>query len=314
MIRETELALGTRFKLLSETLYNQVDTIYHACNIPFQARWFPIIYLLTKNHQMSITEIAKELGVTHSAISQLTNKIIKNGVIKHKPDPKDERRRLLSLSKKGRDLCQQMQPVWQDILISMQEIITKSGFDLMKILNALERELGKRSLDALVLSRIRARKSESVEIIKYHSKFKKAFKQLNYEWLEKYFYVEKIDADVLSKPDEYILKKGGYIFFAKYNDEIVGTSALIKHEKKGFELSKMAVKEKYQGLQIGEKLADAAIVQAKSLGEQSIFLETNSKLTPALSLYKKLGFLQVDYPSGKSEHYQRSDTYMVLAL
>ncbi len=314
MIRETELALGTRLKLLSETLYNQVDTIYRSCNIPFQARWFPIVYLLYQKQSMSVTEVAKELGVTHSAISQLTNKIIKKGIIEHKPDPADERRRLLSLSKAGLELCQQMQPVWQDVLLSVQEIITKSGFDIMKTLDAFERELDRKSLDNLVLNRVRARESELVKIIDYKPEFREAFKRLNYEWLEKYFYVEKIDADVLSKPEEYIIRNGGFIFFATYNDEIVGTSALIKHEKEGFELSKMAVTEKYQGLKIGRKLADAAIVKVKSLGEKSVFLETNSKLAPALNLYKKLGFKHVEYPSGKSEHYQRSDTYMVLAL
>jgi putative acetyltransferase len=78
------------------------------------------------------------------------------------------------------------------------------------------------------------------------------------------------------------------------------------------ELTKMAVTEKFQGLKIGERLALAAINKAKSLGGKSIFLETNSKLLPAIKLYKKLGFEHKAYPKCKSEHYQRADTYMVL--
>ena len=155
------------------------------------------------------------------------------------------------------------------------------------------------------------RHTNSVEIIEYQPRYKDAFKLLNYEWLEKYFYVEKIDSEVLSKPEHYFINKGGYIFFAKYNDDIVGTSALFKHKDEGFELTKMAVTEKFQGLKIGEKLALAAIDKARSLGVKSLFLETNSKLLPAIKLYKKLGFKPEKYPNSKSEHYQRADTYML---
>jgi len=73
----------------------------------------------------------------------------------------------------------------------------------------------------------------------------------------------------------------------------------------------MAVTEKYQGLKIGEKLAIVAIDKARSLGEKSIFLETNSKLVHAIKLYKKLGFKLKKYPKRETEHYQRADTYLV---
>ena len=95
-------------------------------------------------------------------------------------------------------------------------------------------------------------------------------------------------------------------------NDIIGTSALIKHRNGRFELTKMAVTEKYQGLKIGERLAIAAIKKARSLGEKSIFLETNSKLSVAIGLYKKIGFKNKPYPKKRSEHYQRADTYMVL--
>jgi len=152
-----------------------------------------------------------------------------------------------------------------------------------------------------------------VQIVDYSSQYKDHFKRLNVEWLEKYFYVEKFDNEVLSHPEKYVLKDGGAIFFSLYGSEIVGTAALIR-QKDLFELSKMAVTEKCQGLKIGQKLAEAAIEKARNLGEKQIFLETNSKLAPAISLYHKLGFRHAEHPLGKSEHYQRADTYMILDL
>jgi hypothetical protein len=46
---------------------------------------------------------------------------------------------------------------------------------------------------------------------------------LNIEWLSKYFKIEPKDELVLSNPQEEIIDKGGMIFYAKYNEVIVGT-------------------------------------------------------------------------------------------
>jgi GNAT superfamily N-acetyltransferase len=153
---------------------------------------------------------------------------------------------------------------------------------------------------------------EPVEIIEYEPQYKAYFKQLNLEWIEQYFAVEALDTAFLSNPEQYYLQPGGYIFFARYCGEIVGTCALLKHRERGFELSKMGVTKYYRGMGIGKKLAKTAIEKVKSLGEKGLFLETNTRLRTAILLYKKLGFRERPFPHGRSERYQRADTYMVL--
>ena len=64
------------------------------------------------------------------------------------------------------------------------------------------------------------------------------FRDLNIAWLEKYFYVEPIDHEMLSNPADNIINKGGFIFFAKYGGDIVGTFALMPIENGVFELEK----------------------------------------------------------------------------
>jgi GNAT superfamily N-acetyltransferase len=130
------------------------------------------------------------------------------------------------------------------------------------------------------------------------------------EWLEKYFYVEAIDLEVLSHPEDVILKPGGFILLARYTGEIVGTCALIKAGRGRIELSKMAVTERYQGLGIGHRLLIAAIAQFRKTGARHLFLESSSKLKRALKLYEANGFRQAPRPRGVS-HYRRSDVYMV---
>ena len=95
----------------------------------------------------------------------------------------------------------------------------------------------------------------SIKIVPFESRYAHHFYNLNVEWLKTYFYVEPYDEKVLSNPQEYIIDNDGHIFFVKYNDEIVGTLAFINQEE-CYELSKMAISPKYQGLKIGQQLME----------------------------------------------------------
>jgi GNAT superfamily N-acetyltransferase len=154
------------------------------------------------------------------------------------------------------------------------------------------------------------RGADAVEILPFEPRYRDDFKRLNVEWLEKYFCVEPIDDDVLSHPEEAILEPGGFILLACVEGQIVGTCALINAGSHRFELAKMAVTPRYQGLQIGRRLLHAAIEQFKTMQGLELFLESNSKLAPALALYEANGFRHAPRPDGPS-HYQRSDVYMV---
>lgn len=152
---------------------------------------------------------------------------------------------------------------------------------------------------------------ENLEIIAYQPQFAKNFYELNVEWLEKYFYVEPYDEKVLSNPKEFILDAGGFIFFAKHKNEIVGTVALI-NQKTFYELSKMAVSPEQRGLKIGLKLMNHCIEFAKEKNWTSITLYSHRTLVPAITLYKKIGFKEVELE--KESHYERSDIKMLLEL
>jgi ribosomal protein S18 acetylase RimI-like enzyme len=150
-----------------------------------------------------------------------------------------------------------------------------------------------------------------IEIIPFEEKYATDFYNLNVEWLEKYFYVERYDQKVLSNPKEYVLDSGGFIFFAKYNNAIVGVVALI-NQNTFFELSKMAVSPKYQGLKIGQKLMHFCIEFAKSKNWKNITLYSHRKLVPAINLYRKIGFKEVELE--KDVHYERANIKMLLEL
>ena len=143
--------------------------------------------------------------------------------------------------------------------------------------------------------------SNKIEIIDYSDDLKEAIKILNYEWLEKYFRVEQSDIQSLSNPKEEIIDKGGFIFYAKLNDEIVGTASLLKKTEDDFELGKMAVSEKAQGHKIGTLLLEHCLQFAKQKQIKTLILYSNTKLKSALHLYRKYGFSEIKLDEGLYE-------------
>ena len=150
-----------------------------------------------------------------------------------------------------------------------------------------------------------------MEIVEYSNELARYFNDLNRAWLEKYFVVEPVDAEMLGNPKEYFIDKGGYIFFAKLDGEVAGTFALIKLEDGVFELSKMTVNEKFQGKKIGNRMLEFCLQKAKELGAYKVILFSNTILGPAIHLYRKYGFVEV--PVGDSE-YKRSNIKMEVDL
>jgi ribosomal protein S18 acetylase RimI-like enzyme len=153
--------------------------------------------------------------------------------------------------------------------------------------------------------------NEDLTIVDYDDKLAASFRDLNLHWLNKYFVVEPIDREMLSHPQKFIIDKGGHIFFAKVNGEIAGTFALMKTGEFEYELSKMAVDEKFQGKKIGNQLLEFCINRSKMLGARKLILYSNTILKPAIHLYEKYGFKEV--PVGNSE-YKRSNIKMELNL
>ncbi len=156
---------------------------------------------------------------------------------------------------------------------------------------------------------MRPENKSNVEIVEYSARYGDAFERLNVEWLDKYFEVEPIDRQILSDPMSTIIAPGGVILYARVEAEVVGTVAL-KYAGDGvYELTKMAVTERRQGLGIGRKLLQAAIRRFQQLDGNTLYLESHSSLGPAIALYESAGFCH-ETPPAPSE-YARADVFMV---
>ena len=124
--------------------------------------------------------------------------------------------------------------------------------------------------------------------------------------------MEDEDFNTLQHPESYVIAKSGEIFFAVFDQEVIGTAAMIPASDKVFELAKMAVRKDFQGRGVGKLLLKRCISFAKERNALKIFLLTNDVLKPALNLYLSSGFvLNNDYDD---ERYERGNTKMHLTL
>ena len=150
-----------------------------------------------------------------------------------------------------------------------------------------------------------------MQIVNYEPRLQSYFEKLNRRWLEEYFTVEPIDQQVLENPQEYIIDRGGTILFAVSENLILGTVALKPAEPGILEMTKMAVDVSYIGRGVGKRLCEAAIQTAIKQCASRVILYSNTKLTPAIQLYRKMGFIEVPL---HTRLYQRADIMMERVL
>lgn len=306
-----EMALGTRLRRLSNRFSEHAHKLYLLYEVELDPKWFPVFYCLSTKTKMSVTEIANTIGHSHPSVSQIAKEMIKEGIVSYEKKENDRRITVLSLTEKGKRVLPKLAEQYQDVSNAVKQLIDECEENIWHALDEMEHALSKQNFYTRVCTIRKDREQKLVEIIDYEARFADSFKKLNYAWIQKYFQIEDLDVQSLENHKEKILDKGGYICFAKYHGQIVGTCALIKLSDQRYELSKMAVTEMAQGKGIGMLLGKKIIDKAKILGAKSIFIESNTKLEPAINLYYKLGFKKM---KGGSSLYTRSNIQMELAL
>ena len=306
-------AIGTRLRRLSEWITEDAAQIYTLYGVTLQPKWFPVYYVLSAGEAKTITSIAEEIEHSHVSVSKIIREMAKSGLITFASDENDARKNLVSLSELGLAINDKIAPQFEDVGNAIESIMAQSNHDLWKAIEEWEFLLSQKSLLQRVIEQRKARESQAVKIVDYNPTYQQAFRDLNVEWISKYFKMEAADHQALDHPQSYILDKGGHILVALYQDQPVGVCALIKkdHPVFDYELGKMAVSPAAQGKNIGFLLGKAILDKARELGARNVFLESNTLLKPAISLYYKLGFEKI---SGYPSPYERSNIQMMVEL
>lgn len=307
------LSLGSRLRRLSEIVTRDACEIYRLYGLEIKPKWFPVLYVLFEGNVNSVTGIAKSIGQTHPSVSNLVKEMASAGVITETRDDSDRRSTLVSLTEKGLSMRDSLLRACEDVREAVSAIDSQSENKMWDAIGFWEEKLEEKSLLTRVAEVKSRKKATKIEITDYSPEYLSVFKRLNIMWINSHWSLEPHDLEVLGNPEESILSKGGHIFVALAEGKPVGVVALcaMDHTVYDYELAKLAVDPEARGGGIGRALCTEAINRARKLGGKKLFLESNTLLKPAISLYRKLGFTEL-----KEYHpaYKRGDIQMELIL
>ncbi len=309
-----EMALASRLRALSETLMQDAAALYTELGIEFEPHWFGLFQALRRRSQMGVVELSQTLGMSHPAVRKTADQLISRNLVRESRDRRDERRRLLGLTPRGRRLARRLAPIWEAFRASAAETLEEAGVDLLADLKRVEVVCAGKSIADRVRARLGLPLHPTVRIVDYCPAYKKHFKALNQAWLREHFAIEPSDARILGDPNRRILKRGGAILFALEGDRVVGTCALLRHCDGQHELTKMAVAPAARGRGIGTALVRAAIARAQHLGADVLYLQTSPRLRAAGRLYRRLGFRRLARSPLPPAAYGRGGVTMRLEL
>jgi DNA-binding MarR family transcriptional regulator/N-acetylglutamate synthase-like GNAT family acetyltransferase len=290
------LAGATRLRRIGEKLQSEGDKIYNELGINFKASWFATYHtLLQAARPLTMQDITASIGFTHITVKNIVREMEENGLVKIKPNPSDARSKHVTLTAKGQALLPKLSPVWQNISISLQQLLTSGHPDFINIVSRIENEMEKLPLNQRIHQ---VQKQEAVSVLDYKPSLKKYFNQLAGSWLLGVLNgkLEKEDEFTLKNPDKAYLETGGFVFFALYKNKVVGCVALKRLSEDKFEFCKLYIDPETRKLGIATKLIERCISRCRENSASDLWLQTTNAMQEAHKLYYKFGFNEAKAP------------------
>ena len=283
------LAGATRFRRISEKLYLDGDKIYKDAGIDFKASWFSVFYVLAKHKKpLTIMEIAGQIDFSHISVKNVLQELKKANLVSVKTNPKDKRSKVVSITKKGKKLQEKLEPLWVLFSKALQSVFDSGHKDLLNILDRIDKE----SYRIPINERVKLKNWETVEIVDYRPSLKQHFSDLVKPWLLEVLdgELEKEDKFTIANPEKAYIERGGFIFFAKYKNKIIGCVVLQRLDEESFEFAKLYINPNYRKMGIATKLIERCLTRCKENKTKNLWLQTTMSMPQAHKLYYKLGF------------------------
>jgi putative acetyltransferase len=130
--------------------------------------------------------------------------------------------------------------------------------------------------------------AETEEHIKhFHELFKEYEKQLNIDLCFQDFETELANLPGVYAPPE------GCMLLAEYDNKIAGCVTLKKIDEGICEMKRLYVRPDFRGKSIGRELSEAIVEEARKMGYAKMRLDTLTRLTEAITLYRSMGFKEI---------------------
>jgi DNA-binding MarR family transcriptional regulator/N-acetylglutamate synthase-like GNAT family acetyltransferase len=282
-----ELFLGSRLKRLAERLQADAARVAQAARLDIQPAQFPLLAAIDRYGPLAVGEAAEALGVSQPSITRTVAGLVDLGLLAIERPESDLRQRTLVLTEAGQAAMRRAKvAMWPQLDGAVRDLCAPLVGGFLDQIAQIEAGLDRVPLEARA-----QRWSPGLTIREYSDDLAGDFHRINAEWISSMFVLEENDIQILTRPRELIVDRGGVILFVEAEGlGIVGTCALIRIADGVFELTKMGVLESARGRKAGEYLLAATLERARAMEMETFYLLTNAKCASAVHLYEKLGF------------------------
>lgn len=105
-----------------------------------------ILTYIARRDRVTIADIAQALGYTHQAVAKAVGGLERSGLVRSSATADDRRKRLLSLTRRGRQDADRIEAVAARAALVFSDVFDEIGVDVFKALRALETALDRRPL------------------------------------------------------------------------------------------------------------------------------------------------------------------------
>jgi DNA-binding MarR family transcriptional regulator/ribosomal protein S18 acetylase RimI-like enzyme len=288
-----ELMLGSRLRRLGEKLFFDISKVYKSEDIDFEPAWFPLFFLLKGNEKLSVSDIASSMEITHPGASQMITTLENKGLIECTKDANDKRIRMVTFTKKGSDLLEEIQPIWVSVKKCAQEMLSEgenSKF-LLSTLSEIEDLLTMKSFFERVKEDIHTREVlDKLEFIPYEDSYKDTFKEIVLEWLIENSDRAIEDTDFFNKAEEGLGTGELNIIFIKSESGIIGMSIIKTLSDNNAEILVLYIKNKWRNMQIENRLLEYTIKKLQEMDIDNIYAKLDRRSINLIKVFRNINF------------------------
>lgn len=248
-----------------------------------------ILFELAQTNNHVSRDLSKQLHLDPAYLSRLLMRFEKQGLIRKKKSPEDTRKRILSLTSKGKSEIARLQSMSNLQITSLLINTTEEEHErLVKAMVTIEQFFtGKKSQPKTVT--LRSHRPGDIGYITYrHAIF----------YSQAYGFDATFDAYVASGLSQFVMQydpQKEHLWVAEEGTTPVGSVAIVKAEAEVAQLRWFLVESQARGTGLGKKLLYEAISFCKRKNYQKIILWTLSNLHTARRLYERFGFQAVTH-------------------
>ena len=228
-----------------------------------------------------ILHLRRRLGLDSGYLSRLLRGLEDEGLVEVRPDPEDQRRRVVVPTPRGRTAIDRLE--------------TRSEWRAHHLVATLGPSQRRRLVDALgtaevlvraatcEIARVDVRSAEAVDAVAHY------FAELDERFPGGFDPGEVTRTDLEAMTPPY-----GLFLVARAGDEVIACGGLQRHEQTVAEIKRMWVSSAWRGCGLGSRVLAALEDGARGLGYLEVRLDTNPALVEAIAMYERSGYHHID--------------------